>query len=173
MTEPARAVTLAALEDEAERLAKLSEYECALQLQQSARRLDVPATTLERRVAVHRGEAVTVDAVELGRRLGKLVFMLGSDQAAVAAEAMGRALREAGRDWAYLAALVSQAEPAPAVSSDLQSFIRGGEKMLRAGGLRPNEHEFVTDMLERFSRGVEPTEKQAKWFAAIYQRYVR
>jgi hypothetical protein len=174
-----RATILAGIDIEAERLAKLPEYERAVQLQPSARRLDIPLTTLERRVALYGESSVVVDAVELGRRLGRLVFLLGSDEPAnvlAAVNALGSALRAAGRDWSYLSRLVAEAEPSNAVMEKSGSWVRAGEAILEAPGLDGKERGFVEDMLERFNTyGDEfmPTEKQTKWFVALHRRYVR
>ena len=171
MTVPA---ILAALDAEAERIAKLPELDRAAELSRTAKAIDLPIGTLERRVAAHRGGAVVVDAAQLGRRLAKLIWALGSpDTAGAAVEALERALREAGRDWSYLAALVERAEPAPEVTDEVQSWIAAGERILAASArLEGRELDFVTDMMRRFSLGWAPTEKQGKWLAAIHNRYV-
>ena len=173
-----RAVALSAVHPEAERLANLPEYEYAAQVQESARRLDLPVATLERLVSRYRApDAVVIDALTLGRRLGKLVFLLGADDdkaVLAAARAMGNALRDGGRDWSYLSALVAQAEPAEEVANCDPALIQACEAILRSPTLTERERGFVSDMRERFSwGGFEATDKQKKWFRALYDRCVR
>ena len=166
---------LSALDGEAERIAKLADVDRAAEIERCARELGLPVGTLERRVALHRGESRVPDNEELGRRLARLMFLLGGPERDAAVAAIDEALRSAGRDWSYLSRLVGVAEAGPAVSEDARSWIEGGEAILRHEGLREHEREFVLDMVDRFNTQswFEPSEKQTKWFVALYRRYVR
>ena len=158
--------SLAALRSEVERLSALPDYQCAVELPEVARRLDLPVATLERQI--HRP---ALDAVDLGRRLSRLVYLL-SENPVVAARAIEVALHEAGKDWSYLASLVAQAEPGAV--DDAQEWIEAGNELLTKP-LSDKEREFVTDMINRYSSWghFEPSEKQVKWFVSLWQRWCR
>src|SRR5262249_13403683 len=171
-----QSISLAAFDAEAKRLAQLPETEYAVELQRAARELDLPATTLDRRVQLYRApdDVVVLSSDALGKRLAKLVFLLGSDDSETVfagARQIGRALEAGGRDWNSLSLLMQTAEPNPDARSavEAQKFIDACTAILNSPGLRPNEHGFISDMRTRWELdwNFQPTQKQKLWFVSL------
>jgi hypothetical protein len=109
-------------------------------------------------------------------RLARLIPRLGSDhdgEVVATARAIVRTLTSAGLDLHDLSKLLdgAQAEPEtpPRSWEDLATWCQRNDY----GRLKPHERNFVADMAIRLPLGLEPTERQAQWLAAIYARLRR
>jgi hypothetical protein len=119
---------------------------------------------------------------EITPRLKKLLLMLSSTQpgeVVAAAGAIGRTLREAGRDWHDLArGLLAEAphpqprprRPPPDPDEDAAWRVMWRFCRERQGVLRSREREFIDSLGEWRGR---PTETQRAWLSAIYARLRR
>ena len=116
-------------------------------------------------------------------RLKKLVLMLSSEQdgeIVAAARAIGRNLKDTGLDWHWLADHLSGEYRADPKRSDGFNARGVEEYRSRVGfcfahraDLRSREHEFITQLQNRFNEyGAETflSPKQRAWIDDIYKR---
>ncbi|MCA1365830.1 hypothetical protein I6F15_00180 [Bradyrhizobium sp. BRP14] len=102
---------------------------------------------------------------------GRLVLTLSSDQdgeVVAAARALGKALRKAGHDWHWLAALVD-GEPQQQ-QQGIEDHQVAAEWLLThvRHRLRPNEIDFLQTMEGWLG---DPTPRQAAWLAKLCARW--
>lgn len=114
-------------------------------------------------------------------RLARLVPFLASDregEVLATVRAIGRTLAGAGLDFHALAAALEsapgpQTDPPrsgfPAEDPDAWHALAVWCESHHCGRLRPNEREFIGDMVFRLEDHL-PTEKQAAWLRAIARR---
>jgi hypothetical protein len=105
-------------------------------------------------------------------RVGQLIRLLGSDrdgEVVAAARALKRTLATAGRDFHDLAACVeSPAAAQTARRANANDWRTSARWLINSGArLTPKERAFV---LQMSGCTYEPSERQAAWLLAIFQR---
>jgi len=102
-------------------------------------------------------------------KLGKLIRLLSSNrdgEVLATVFAIRRTLESEKLDLHALAAVIESANEIKRREPDWHDIACVCSE--NPSRLRPNEFEFVEDMVRRTVHGGEPTEKQAAWLRAIY-----
>lgn len=114
------------------------------------------------------------DISVIAPKLSKLLPMLATDhdgEVVAAVRAISRTLKGAGLDFHNLVEALSERKPSATSTPVATGSLLGIANWCRAnafGRLNLIERKFVSDMVERLSRGQKVSQKQENWLRNIY-----